>query len=240
MSAAARRLPPWLAARLGELQYRHDAGWRGHWGAQPFNGQEARQAMVREMCARVRFAAAVETGTFRGSTSAFLHEVTGAPLHSFEADARRYGFARARLRHLAAVHLHCGDSRAGLERLAAERALPPGPVLFYLDAHGLGDMPLACEVEIAFRHWPEAVVMIDDFVVPDDPGYGFDRDGAGQALTLAYLDAQGSRPPGVWLPRCACADETGARRGCVVLARAPAMIDALDAVAGLRRWPTAS
>lgn len=185
---------------------------------------------------RLDGAAVVETGTFRGATAAFLHEATGAPLHSLEADARDHSFARARLCGLAAVHLHRGDSRDGLARLDAEGALPAGTVLFYLDAHGQIDLPLAEEIEIAFCHWPDAVVMIDDFAVPDDPGYGFDDYGEGVALTLAYLDANRVRTPAVWLPRCASAAETGSRRGCVVLARAPALIGALDAVAGLRRW----
>lgn len=234
--AAVRQLPAPLGERVGEWEYRHGSAWRRHWGARPFNGQEARQRMLVEICQSVTFVAVVETGTYRGATTEFLHRVTRAPLHSFEADPRHHGFARARLRGLAEVRLYRGDSRAGLERLAADGALPPGPVLFYLDAHGLDDLPLAAEIEIAFRRWPEAVVMIDDFAVPDDPGYSFDDYGEGRALTLAYLDANGVRPPGVWLPRCAAADETGARRGCVVLARAPEMIRRLDAVPALRRW----
>lgn len=192
--------------------------------------------MVVELCQRVQFAAVVETGTYRGTTAAYLHRVTGLPLHSFEAKPRHYGFARARLRSLTEVCLHRGDSRAGLERLGARGALRPGPVLFYLDAHGLADLPLAAEIEIAFDHWREAVVMIDDFAVPGDPGYGFDDYGDGQALTLRYLDDHDLRPEGVWFPRCTAAAETGARRGCVVLARAPQLIRRIDAVAALRRW----
>lgn len=234
-----RHLPAWLAERVGGWQYRYGSGWRENWGARPFNGQEARRRMVLEICQRVQFVAVVETGTYRGATTAYLHRVTGLALHSFEVNPRHYGFARARLRRLTAVRLHRGDSRAGLKRLASSGALQPGPVLFYLDAHGLADLPLAAEIDIAFGHWPEAVVMIDDFAVPDDPGYGFDDYGDGRALTLAYLDENDLRPAGVWLPRCASAAETGARRGCVVLARAPELIRRIDAVAALRRWTEA-
>lgn len=238
-AAWSRLVPTWLAERAGGWEYRFRKAWRDHWGARPFNGQEARQQMLREICERVPFVAVVETGTFRGATAAHLHRVTGLPVHSFEANARHYGFARARLRGLTAVHLHHGDSRAGLERLASTAALQPGPVLFYLDAHGLADLPLAAELEIAFRHWGEAVVIVDDFAVPDDPGYNFDDYGAGRALTLAYLDENGLRPEGVWLPRCASAAETGERRGCVVLARAPEVIRRIDGVAAVRRWSDA-
>ena len=234
-----RRLPAWLAERVGGWEYHYGSGWRDDWGARPFNGQEARQRMLVEICQRVQFVAVVETGTYHGATAAYLHRVTGLPLHSFEANPRHYGFARARLRRLTAVCLHRGDSRAGLRRLASRGALPPGPVLFYLDAHGLDDLPLAAEIEIAFGHWPEAVVMIDDFAVFDDPGYGFDDYGDGRALTSAYLDENDLKLAGVWLPRCDSATETGARRGCVVLVRAPELIRQIDAVSALRRWTDA-
>jgi hypothetical protein len=64
-------------------------------------------------------------------------------------------------------------------------------------------LPLVDEIALAFRHWPEAVVMIDDFAVPGDPGYGFDVYGAGQALRLDYLAANGVLSPGVWFAACA-------------------------------------
>jgi len=240
LAAARARLPACLAERVGGWEYRFGSSWRDHWSARPFNGQDGRRRMLLDLRQRVPFVAVVETGTFRGTTAAYLHHATGLPLHSFEANPRHYGFARARLRRLSAVRLQRGDSRAGLERLASTGALPPGPVLFYLDAHGLGDLPLAAEIEIVNRHWHEAVVIIDDFAVPDDPGYGFDDYGDGRALTLAYLDENDIRPQGVWFPRCDSAAETGARRGCVVLARAPELIRRIDAVAALRRWSDAA
>jgi hypothetical protein len=135
------------------------------------------------------------------------------------------------------LHLHRCDSRFGLTHLARCNALPGGPVFLYLDAHGFGDLPLAEEVDLAFRYWPEAVVMIDDFAVPDDPGYAFDDYGGGHALTLDYLAANGVLPAGVWFPACAAGAETGARRGCVVLARAVDVVRRIDAAHTLRRWP---
>lgn len=135
-----------------------------------------------------------------------------------------------------AVHLHRGDSRAGIAALAAARALPPGPVFFYLDAHWKDDLPLREELDLAFAHWPQAAAMIDDFAVPDDPGYGFDDYGSGHALTLAFLGSRAAPPAATWFPACVSSAETGAQRGCVVLARDAEIIQRIDPMPTLRRW----
>lgn len=75
--------------------------------------------------------------------------------------------------------------------------------------------------------WTNAVVMIDDFQVPGDPGYGFDDYGGGKVLTSACPpDMPGWR---IYYPAASSAEETGSRRGCAVLA-APDVADALDDV----------
>jgi hypothetical protein len=230
--AAARS---WAQRWLGTFDYWLRPEWREPWGG-PFNGQAFRQRLVAELCSGVAFAAIVETGTYRGSTTSHLSRTTRLPVHSFEADPRNHGFARARLWLARGVHLHRGDSRRGITALAGSLTRPKGPVFFYLDAHWEADLPLREEVALAFRHWDQAVIMIDDFAVPDDPGYGFDDEGAGQALTLAYLGPWAAPPTAVWFPACVSSAETGAQRGCVVLARDPEVIRWIDAVRTLRRW----
>jgi hypothetical protein len=215
--------------------YRRRPEWRASWGG-PFNGQRFRQLLVAELCERVPFVAVVETGTYRGTTTEHLGRKTRLPVHSFEGNPRHHGFARARLKLLRNVALHRSDSRTGLIRLAGSNAFPRGAVFFYLDAHGSADLPLAEEIVLAFEHWPEAVVLIDDFAVPDDPGYGFDDYGPGKALTLEYLDANAILTPGLWFPTCPSSMETGERRGCVVLARAGDVVRRVDGVTSLRRW----
>ena len=61
------------------------------------------------------------------------------------------------------------------------------PTLFYLDAHGQNSLPLHDEVELAVAHFAKAILLIDDFAVPDDPGYGFNNYGPDKRLTLEYL-----------------------------------------------------
>lgn len=228
----------WLEEQIGRLDYWLRPHRRHSWGG-PFNGQTFRQQLFTELAGHMCFVAAVETGAYHGTTTRFLRRATGVPIHSFESNARRYGFARANLRSLPGVQIHRCDSRAGLVHLANANALPTGIVFFYLDAHGCGALPLAEEVDLAFRHWPTAVVMIDDFQVPDDPGYAFDDYGGGQAPTLRYLADHRVLPPCVWFPACASERESGARRGCVVLAAAPDVARQIDTVMSLRRWSDA-
>ncbi len=239
LAAARARVRTWLGdERLGMLDYWRRPEWRETFFG-PFNGQAFRQRLFAELCSRIPFAAIVETGTYRGGTTMYFRRTTRVPVHSFESTPRHHGFARARLWLAWGVHLHRGDSRAGIAELAASGALPPGPVFFYLDAHWDGDLPLREEVDLAFAHWRQAVAMIDDFAVPDDPGYGFDDYGPGKALTLAYLGPRTASPTAVWFPACASTAETGARRGCVVLARDTELIRRIGPMRTLRRWATA-
>lgn len=201
------------------------------WGG-PMNGQAGRREIVRQLTAQVRPEAVVEAGTFRGDTTAFLADVTGSPVHTVEASRRFHVFARWRLGR-DDVHLTLADSRAFLRAfdLSAE------VVFFYLDAHWEEDLPLKEELEIIAARFPRSIVMVDDFEVPADAGYGFDDYGPGVVLTEEIL------PDAVrdWTrlyPRLASRHETGACRGCVVLVP-PAWDSArLARAAGLRASTT--
>ena len=62
--------------------------------------------------------------------------------------------------------------------------------------------------------------MIDDFQVPHDPGYGFDDYGpmCGR-LTIDFIeDLIAEYDLSVCFPAFASVDETGSKRGCVILA----------------------
>ncbi len=219
---------------LGAYRYWSKPKLRNVWGG-PFNGQAERQKIFRELVAQLRFAGIVETGTFRGDTTSFLHEASGLPVHTVEAVAANFGYARARLRGKAQIHLTRGDSRSFLQGLAARPELAGLPLFFYLDAHWHDDLPLHSEVEIIARAWPQAVVMIDDFKVPDDAGYTYDDYGAGKALDLDYL----KQPPPVaftaFFPAARSEQETGSKRGSVVLAFADETARRLSALSSLRR-----
>lgn len=206
------------------------------WGG-PFNGQRARQALFHDIIKSCRPCAIVETGTYRGNTTEFLAD-TGLPIYSIEVDQFNYGFARARLRRRRNVSLFQGDSRATLHKLidGPLRALAnDSSLFFYLDAHWNDDLPLAEELELIFSRCSAAVVMIDDFQVPFDAGYGYDDYGAGKALVPQYIaplvSVHGLR---AFFPSTPSAGESGACRGCIVLASHSALVSRLSSLPLLR------
>ncbi|MFC4948442.1 hypothetical protein [Pseudonocardia sp. GCM10023141] len=223
--AAPPRLGAWLDDRRPAL--------RDPWGG-PLNGQPKRQQIVRDLHAAIGFEHVVETGTHRGSSTAFFAVVCGVPVSTVELIPRLAAYCRRRLAVHAEVAVTCGDSRRFLRDLAARPQARQETALFYLDAHGDDDLPLAEELEIIAESWANAVVMIDDFEVPTDPGYGYDNHGPGKALTLAYLP----RLPGwrTFFPAASAAEEAGARRGCVVLA-SPSLGGVVETVPSLVRGP---
>lgn len=192
----------------------------------PLNGQQQRLAILMDIARAVPVDQVVETGTYLGTTTRLLAEVFPVPVDSVEVVPRFHRAAERRLAAAPSVTMHLGDSRSVLRSLPVR-----GRAFFYLDAHWYADMPLTEELAIIADRWSQVVVMIDDFQVRDDPGYGFDRLDNGLALTLDVLPHTVS----AWrwyYPKAPASSETGSRRGCLVLA-APD-VD-LSAVGTLRR-----
>jgi hypothetical protein len=207
--ALTNRLPVDWAVRLDLAR----PGYHGSWGG-PMNGQARRRQLVKDIFEAVPIDEVVETGAFRGTTTCFLAEVSKGDVHSVELVERFYKFAAVRCaREQPRIRLVHGDSRLFLKALA-DRTTHPS-TFFYLDAHWQEDVPRHEELRIIHERWSDAVVMIDDFEVPGDPGYGVAMYG-GHPLNERYLP-----PLAGWsrfYPAIASADETGARRGCIVLA----------------------
>jgi hypothetical protein len=207
----AARLPETIAGRLDLAT----PFYRGVWGG-PMNGQYHRQELVRQIAAELDFGLVIETGTFRGDTTRFLAETFSCPVWTVEANRRFFTYSRGRLRRLRnVVTVACGESPERL-RFLSER-MSGVRVFAYLDAHWDENLPLREELAIIVRAWPQAVIMIDDFQVPDDPGYGFDDYGAGATLNRDYLNRCGLEGWHFSSPAVPSRVETGYKRGCCVL-----------------------
>jgi hypothetical protein len=221
----------------GIIEYHLFPGRRLTWGG-PFNGQEYRQKLFVSLIEAFKPAAIIETGTYRGTTTEFMADF-GIPIYSVEGDPQCCAFARARLWRKRHVLIHRGDSREAL-RLFFNGPLQKGgsqTVLVYLDAHGEGDLPLADELRVVFDSCRSAVVMVDDFQVPDDLDYSYDDYGPGNALTPEYIAGiVAACSLAMFVPSVRGVSETGYRRGCVVLARSDVHGDKLASLGLLRRW----
>jgi hypothetical protein len=224
-------LPP---TTFGELRYRRYPTSGRNRG--PLNGQRERCLIMAELIGRTQPSAIVETGTFLGNSTEWLSAFQ-VPVFTIESNPESFGFARARLRMVSNVTPLLADSRSGLRQLFAGPLSDSASqtILFYLDAHWNEDLPLAEEIDLVFQDCPNAVVVIDDFAVPHDGGYAFDDYGAGKSLDASYIrPAIQQHGLQAYYPTVPASQETGARRGCVVLIRGDRHAAALATIARLR------
>ncbi len=184
-----------------------------------FNGQQFRKLIFKELLSALSVERIVETGTWIGNTTGFMAETSGLPVYTSEANHRFHAVAKARLAQFTDIHFELADSRAFLKRLSKSDMIER-TTLFYLDAHWYKDLPLYEEIDLIAAHWKKFVLMVDDFKVVGDDGYGYDHYGKGRALELesiAELLRRDSLVP--FFPSAPSSTETGARRGCVVIVR---------------------
>ncbi len=205
----------WDRRRLADLDLALASGSQWPNGG-PLNGQQGRQRLVRWIGQQIEFTGAIETGTWRASSTCFLADVLGCPIWTVEANPRTYRYAAHILAGRDDVHAWRDDSRHFLARFDEHDRTDP--TFLYLDAHwDPDDLPLWEEIQLVFARWAQPVVMIDDFRVPGDPGYGYDDYGPGKSLELRDLTTHLPDRAILLAPTLASASETGACRGCVIL-----------------------
>lgn len=168
-----------------------------------------------------------------------MNHVTGLPVHSSEINRHFHLLARKRLASRKDIDLELGDSVDCLRRLA-DSPLAGERVFFYLDAHWYENLPLAEELRLIAGHWREFVVMVDDFEVPGDDGYRFDDYGFRRFLTIdCFGKVFRELELLAYFPALPSAQETGARSGCVVLAKKGSnAVKELDAISLLKSTGT--
>jgi hypothetical protein len=221
----------------GMIDYLRSPDRRDTWGG-PFNGQQKRRELFLSLIATCQPAAIIETGTYMGASTEFMAATSRLPIFSVEHDARNFGFAKMRLRKYRNIKLSLGDSREFLMKFIERDAsrYVGHPLLFYLDAHWGEELPLSAELNTIVSSLSEAIIMIDDFQVPDDHGYGYDDYGIGRALTKDYIAPHVTQYQLTeFYPTVPSALETGARRGCVVLAHNRSLVDMLSRISFLRK-----
>jgi hypothetical protein len=208
-------------------------------GFSPLNGQCGRQQLFIDLVRTVQFTRIVETGTFRGTTTEYFARESGLPVYSVETEPRYYHYAKHRLRNRKDVFLSLGDSRQFLRRVLAGSRERAEKLFIYLDAHWYADLPLSEEVEIITSAVKDYLIMIDDFCVPGDTGYGFDSYGPEKTLDIEYLRGAVEKAGcDIAFPTLPSYRESGVKRGCIVLS-SPSLRPALRDIAALRTYEIA-
>lgn len=201
----------------------------------PFNGQLARQKMFLALIQLLTPSMICETGTYKGTTTEFLAQSCKLPILTVEGNKKAYGYSKLRLAKYRHVRVELGDSRQVLTNHLSHGCLKARSVTYYLDAHWNDDLPLAEEVDLIFTMSDDATVVIDDFEVPGDSGYAFDVYGPNK-LSVDYLEYVIQKHRLIcFFPSCHSAEESGAKRGCVVLAQGEKRITLLRQCQHLRQ-----
>lgn len=185
------------------------------WGG-PMNGQYARLQIAMHLVTQCQVDQVVETGSHRGGTSVWFAQC-GLPFVTIESQRRLAEFTRRRLRPYKNARLVVGDSAEVLRSLATCSKYCEYTTLFYLDAHWEDHLPLADELRIITKNFPQFIALIDDFAVPWDAGYTYDDYGPGKALTVDYLRSQSIDIAHIFFPSVPASAESGAKRGCAIL-----------------------
>lgn len=220
---------------IGALDYYRFPQFKESWGG-PFNGQKIRQEIFLELFSKIKFEKIIETGTYHGTTTEFMYRSTKLPIYSTEADPRAYGYSKIRFFSVGDIRLFNSDSRRLLREFSVEENMKNKTTFFYLDAHWNEDLPLREEIEVILENWPEAVIMVDDFKVPFDDEYTYDNYGKGKELSLEYLEPLKYLGFCPFFPSKSAKDETGRKRGCIVLANGKELIEKLREMKTLRTY----
>jgi predicted O-methyltransferase YrrM len=200
-----------------------------------FNGQENRKAVFKEIISRISFDTVLETGTWIGNSTGFMAEATRLPVHTCEINDLYQAVAKKRLSDLHNISYYRCDSRQFLKEMSL-RTYIETPFI-YLDAHWYADLPLAEELEIIAKRWKDFVILVDDFSVPGDHGYGYDDYGYGKALELKCFDKPISKADlAIFFPTTSSNQETGARRGWVILCPKGRVSSILESTTGLEKY----
>ena len=185
-----------------------------------FNGQNVRKEIFKELISIFNFRFIFETGSWTGNTTGFMAEVSELPVFSAELNRRYHSIAKMRLANFDNVMLELIDSREFIKKHAIKADLTKACSFFYLDAHGYDDLPIKQEIELIAKHWEKYVIMLDDFKVPGDKGYGYNDSGDGIALSIEYLKTLMNQYTLIpFFPSKTSSSETGRKRGCVVLTK---------------------
>lgn len=206
--------------------------------AVPLNGQAGRRAIVERIVSDCAIEQFIETGTFRGGTTRWFAQF-GSPVYTVEANPRLARFAQLVLADMPLIRVAEMDSVAFLDQLSADPAITARTTLFYLDAHWEKRLPLGDEIMIVARSFPKAIMVVDDFQVPDDPDYTFDDFGPGTRLDLDYVRRTGVAGLEVFFPALPGTKEDPPRRGCTVMTTNAALAELLRRIELLRPFPFA-
>lgn len=183
------------------------------WSTQPFNGQIERFKQIRILAEEFQPSVCIETGTYFGTSTPHLASLVSGKTFTIEIDPRVFQDTKMRLsQKFPMLDVTCilGDSATQLQKLLQNLDPQTEKLLAYLDAHWREALPLKSELEALANWGGRWIAIVDDFMVPGDSGYGYDRYGS-EVISKSQVPSQFDLE--VYVPRSSSGLESGARRG---------------------------
>lgn len=201
----------------------------------PFNSQIFRTKIFDKIIQSVNFDFLVETGTYLGITTSYFAKSFNKEIYTAEINTFCFNINKRNLESFKNIKIFNSDSRKMIAKLIKMKK-STDLCFFYLDAHWFNDLPLVEEIQMIFDYFSSAVIMIDDFKVVDDEGYGYDDYGKYGVLDLNLLsNIESKKNIFAYYPNCNSKNETGAKRGTVILTNSEKFKEKFDKLNVLRK-----
>ena len=186
------------------------------WEEMCLNGQKFRRKILEKFLNNSKFELIVETGTEYGFTTKFLSNYCDKIL-TVEKSKPVYLLALANLKEISNIKLIQNDSKKIFEILKDnDENYNKKKIFFYLDAHSEDDYPLIDELSFIIKNIENFVILIDDFQVPNDDGYGYDSF-QGKKLNIKFIKDLLTNDLSLFFPAIKSSQETGRLRGYVFI-----------------------
>jgi hypothetical protein len=192
------------------LRYIDPYLYMSKWFSRPFNGQVLRHNQIQQIANVFKPDVAIETGTFLGTSTPYLSTMVSGKTYTIEFINKYAKKARMRFEgefQNFKITLIEGNSVNEIQKLL--KTIPSTlTILAYLDAHWEKELPTAQELNELLAWGGNWIAVIDDFKVPGDDSYGFDR--YGELVVDQSLIPKGLR---FMVPNQSAKFESGARKG---------------------------
>ncbi len=133
------------------------------------HGDQIQKEIFKIIGREIKPSSIIETGTFLGySTELFAKIFPNLEIYTCEINKEFYLKAKK-----------------NLKKFLENKVLGERP-LFYLDAHSYDKWPLKKEIEIISKKLKSAIIIIDDFKVPEDNRFSFDAYDEGEC-SIEYI-----------------------------------------------------
>ena len=207
-----------------------------NWENYCLNGQKFRKKIITDIFDGLKFETIVETGTEYGFTTKFFSQFSNKII-SIEKSNAIYTIARKNLASEKNIQLILNDSK-NLEKILKKDKLNINKnenTFFYLDAHSDDDYPLIDEIQYILKNFNNSIILIDDFQIPDDSGYGYDSY-RGRKLNLDFIKKLFSKNEKIFFPNIPSFKETGRLRGYVIISNNSQFTNFLNKISELSNY----